>query len=397
MSLDKKRAVEKSLFEISKKQPFLAALISQIDIIFDQSQKIACISFDKKKNIFFIRLHPENFTKLTGKEQVAVLLHEIMHFTHGHIFRINFEETAEKRRLQNIAADCAINQFIMDLPEGCIYPKTFGFDNNKTFEVYYNLLLKMPPQEQKNESDGSGKPEFDSMDEHNWDEMTESDKFAMLSEAKKLITRTLEKTSRDSSNVDQVISDLFEYIDLKLQKINYRKILESSIKKTISHANRESTWNKPNKRYGVYSPGSRNGRTPRLAVFVDTSGSISKTELNQFFQTIDGFLKNGYNKCTLGLWHTDLYHVDKYRLNNGLEDIKIQSGGTDITQVMENIDKNNYDLSIVLTDGYYDKVDSFKVKNNNMIWIISDSKYHQMNHPYAKIGKTLSLEGIINE
>jgi predicted metal-dependent peptidase len=142
----------------------------------------------------------------------------------------------------------------------------------------------------------------------------------------------------------------------------------------------------------VYSPGTKNGNLPSIAMYADTSGSISHTELNEFLDVVDNFLRVGTKTCKIGLWHTDLYLYKKYKLGERLKQSEIQSGGTDPDPVLRRALKENIDLTIIITDGYYDKSEVPKF-DKELIWIIS--KNGNASHPNAHLGKTIMMESLL--
>lgn len=452
----KKQYIEGSLYTLMQEQPFYAALLSEINISFSNLVPTAALTYEKKKDYFQIHINYDFFNKLTKLNRVAILHHEILHFSNNHLFRwMKFKEENEDHKLFNISADMAINQYIKNLPAGCpqcppikeakpcpnencigrgIDVKDFTLSDGSPFptlqpmETYYKLLKETSSQkhngtEKDNKGDtkeGNGTGAKDSQgndkgdqpfdkgqegtndkmlqaygqgkgtDEHLWDDLTEDEKQRMLKEAEKVIKRTIEKTSNSYSQVPDSIKDLLNEIDTALSKLNYKDILKSAIKKTLTLVDRTGTWKRQNKRYGVFSPGTKNGETPKLNIYMDTSGSISYTELSDFLKIIDGFMGVGARKCTLGLWHTALYKTMKYKRSTQFTKNLIESGGTCVGPVLEHIKKNTPDLSIILTDGYYDN-NSIKI-GSSVFWIIS--KGGNQNHPLKHIGKTILLENI---
>jgi len=169
--LTKKQYIESSLYTLMQDQPFYAALLSEINISFTQLLPTAALTYDKKKDHFQILVNFDYFNKITKENRVAVMFHEILHFSHNHLFRwMKFKEEGEDQILFNIAADMAINQYIKGLPNGCsecpqqdpkkpvqfcqnkkcpgkgIDVKNFKlkdgnpFPTQQTFETYYKLL-----------------------------------------------------------------------------------------------------------------------------------------------------------------------------------------------------------------------------------------------------------------
>lgn len=438
----KKKAIQSTLYYLTKNSPFLGGMLQELTIKFDERiPSIAGITYNKKTRLFDVLLHDSRFCSLDLDQRIAVLTHEILHFLHQHLFRLPFlnkEKTQQERGIMNIAGDMAINQMIANLPQGCVDVKMFKKNNGdpfpllKSMEEYYSLLQqhqknnqqflpgpdgegkmkikiklkgKGAPGEgegQEGQGEGQGKPgqgqgspgeggeEEVELDFHDWDELSEEEKEEFLGETKKIIERTIEKTQYTHTELPGYVQDLLKRIETELAGINYKKILRDAIKRNASSSDREATWNKPNKRYGSYAKGTKLGKQPKLAFFNDSSGSISLAEQNSYLRIMDEFLAVGERSCLLAFWHTALYFTKPYKKGKEILSSELESGGTDVTCVMEYIKKHKPDLSIVLTDGYYSRA---RVEpDSEVIWIIS--KGGDANHPMKHIGKTIPLDKI---
>ena len=414
--------LQASIYHIVRENPFIGGLLQELTFKFNNEIPTAAIGFNKQTQKYELLFNLTYFGNNTKEARIAILTHEILHFLHKHLFRWQLMNIKmEDRFLWNIAADMAINQFITGLPEGCIDVKKYkqadgtAFPLFQTMEQYYDLIQKNrdPEQKDKEQKDAKGNPQkdkdgnpvmgtgnegsnkeeldkYEPMDEHSWDKLSDEEKERMAREAEKLIKRTIEKTSYSHTSIPGYAQDFLNVLETFLKKLNYKAILQAAIKKTVMSQDREHSWKKPNKRYGVYAPGTSLSRVPRINMYVDTSGSISHQELNEFLDVIDGFLKTGNKNCQLVLWHTQPYYNKRYRLKRRLKENEIQSGGTDPDPTLELIKKSAPDLSILLTDGFYDK-SSVKI-NTDVIWIIS--KNGNKDHPNKHLGKTIPLEGI---
>lgn len=409
--IDKKNALQNAIYKLTLSEAFYGNLLQELTIKYTQQVPTAGITFNQKASQYEIYINPSYFLSLTNQERVAVFQHEVLHFTNKHLFRLPFLDaniSNEDKKMYNIAGDMAINQFIKDLPKGCVDVKEWKLDDGSLFPTYqnmenYNELIKAEKKKQKEngKDQGEGKggkgtrgnvneqmEKYREFDQHMWDSLDEETKKKMLEEAKKLIKRTVEKTSYSHSIIPDSVKDLLDEIDKLSFGINYKQILKSILKRTVCSTEREATWKRPNKRYGTYSPGSKIGNLPQLSMYVDTSGSISINEMNEFFNIISGFLRVGARHCLLGLWHTSLYYKKRFKLNGQLAKEDLESGGTSVTPTLEDIKKTNPNLSIILTDGYYDN--SSVKPTSEIIWIIS--KGGNKDHPLKNIGKTILLE-----
>lgn len=404
------KRIQKTVYNLFKKEPFFALLLQEINIRMDRRIPLMGVTFDKKINKFLVFINDINCEKLTDEEFEGCLIHEVLHVLHQHITsRLPDLDKADHhaKTMSNLAMDMAINQYIRVLPKGTVdvadWKEKDGspFPKYKPYEVYYDLIKQTVSEKCKQQCDGNsgegdnndqkggknGKqqdgldgvndPTYskyagqkgETLDQHEFDQMNEDEKKEYMKELKNMLQRTIEKTSYSHSLIPSYLKDLLENLDKQIGYINYKKILLSCIKKSLALLDREHTWFKPNKRFGYVAQGTKLGAIPKGYFFIDSSGSISYTEINEFLLVIDNFLKVGQKKCFLGKWHTELYEVKKYRIGTRLKERDLQSGGTDPIPVLKYIKKANPDISIILTDGYFELPrDKY---NNNILWVIS--------------------------
>lgn len=381
---------------------FYGFVLQCLDIKFSEAISTAGIYFDKNVNKFSIIINPSFFCNFPLDNRIAILHHEILHFTHNHLIRINLTNASnEEKTLYNLAMDMAINQYIKNLPEGTVNVKDWKLNENTPFplersaEEYYELIKKTTTQNRANgEGTKINDPIYDKVkpfDEHDWQKLSEEEKQQAMSQAKQVFERSIEKTEQQcgkDKNVPEYIKEQLKSLDTEMKKFDAKAILKNAIKRTISAMDRDSCWNRRNKRYGNLAPGSKCRDLPKLTIYCDTSGSISVNELNQFMKVIDSFTQAGASKISIVLWHDNIYSISNHKKNKKIEDI--ESGGTNVACVLQHIQKNTPNLSIILTDGLFSEED-YKIRSQ-VIFVIS--KGGNKNHPMAHCGKTISLEEV---
>jgi len=415
---DKVKALQSALYFFMNQESFYGTLLQHIPIKFMDTISTAAITYNTRNECFEVLLNTKYFCKLKLEHRVAVLHHEILHFTNKHLFRFPFMKADnETRKLYNIAGDMAINQFIKNLPNGCevcpsreallsgkgtcanedcpghcINVTDWKLDSGQPFpllrsmEEYYDLIKNNMKNNQHMLKGKGG----ETQDQHLWEELSESGMEKVLKEAKNLVKRTIEKTQYSHSTIPASMKDLLQEIETMATGLNCKEILRKAIKRTVCATDRSSSWMRPNKRYGNYAPGTRVGDLPKLHEYIDTSGSISHTEMNVFLSVIEKFLQAGARDCYLGLWNTKLYYKKKVKKHEKFNPNVIESGGTEVSCVLADIVKTCPDMSIILTDGFFDASD-IKVPGE-VIWVISNGG--NTNHPMKHLGKTFTLESI---
>jgi predicted metal-dependent peptidase len=392
-----KNPISASIYRISKQDPFIGGLLQELNFKFSEEIPTACLRYFKDNGSFDVIINEKFFDKLTPQEKDAVLTHEIMHFTHKHTYRFlslglqpdpdNTSKFYNQKQTYNIAADMAINQYIIGLPKDAVDIKDWKkndktpFPTLQTMETYYQLI-----QDNK-QANKEITAKYSPMDEHYWEDLTEDEQKELLKNVKGVVERTMEKTRYGFNRLPEHIRDLLKSIHVTIDKLNYKQILKQAIRKHLTGHDRKHTWLRPSKRYGNYAPGRTNDNLPKLSVYIDTSGSISHSELNEFLTVMNTFLKVGSKSCDLYLWHDNIYFHKKHKLNKTFED-SLQGGGTDVTGALQNIIDTKPDLAIILTDGYFGKC--VLQPSTEVIWVIS--KNGQIDHPNNEIGRTIPLK-----
>lgn len=457
-----KQCLQTCIYQTTKSHPFMGAILQIMNISFTHMLPTAGVMFNGEVKRWDLMLNPHFFCKrLDEKHRKAVLLHELYHITHKHPLRIPFIKlSVHKRQLMNVAMDMSINQYIKDLPDGCsqcppytpgqqasqpcknpnccgrgIFLRDFFDTDDKTgkqvpwvdrreAEYYYSKLLERfddpdpSDSNQQGDSDqqgqgqsGSGKPGQsdgnagggastgdlpETTDVHHWDGA--ADESEMLEATEDLVKRAQVKARFGYDELPGHIKELLEHIKTRKGELNYKAILLAAMKASLPANFRVKSWTRKSRRFGNKAPGSKNGEQPKLENFIDTSGSISIEEANEFLDIVDEFLKIGARKCVLNMFHTSNYYREDYKLGQRLKREDIQSGGTCLEHSIKNIAKHRPDLSIILTDGHYSDVDEKKFVGPNgqfpnVVFIIS--KDGTTDHPFKnrKWARTVQIPG----
>jgi predicted metal-dependent peptidase len=230
------------------------------------------------------------------------------------------------------------------------------------------------------------------MDEHMWDGSGEEKD--MLDATEDLVKRAMVKARLDYSSLPDSVRELLEDIKMRRAELNYKALIMMALKRHAAGHDRKSTWTRKSKRFGNIAPGTKVGDLPKLQNYIDTSGSISIEEANEFLDIVDQFLRVGARKCRLGFFHTSLYKNDEYKLGQRVKREDIQSGGTDLTECMKDILKRKPDLSVVVTDGCYGDVPVESWMRPGERWpttLFIISKGGTKDHPLKRLGETVQI------
>lgn len=435
---EKSQCLATAIYHCTKTHSFMGSVLQCLNISYAHTLPTAGILFNTDAKRWDMIINPHFFCKkLTAPQRQAILLHELSHITHKHPLRVPFLKISPRKRiLMNVAADMAINQFIRDIPKGCPQCPPYDIDNpvnmpcpnelcpgrcidvgdyydrdkkdpnkklpwelNRPMEHYYEKLLTKFEDPDKNDPDsgdgegGVGVANLPStIDEHLWDGASEEKD--MLEATEDLVKRAMIKARLSYDDLPKAIRDLLEDLKARRAELNYKALILMAMKKHASGHNRKHTWTRKSKRFGNKAPGTKVGDLPKLHDYLDSSGSISIEELNEFLDIVDQFLKVGARKCRLSLFHTSMYYSEEYKLGQRLDRAMVQSGGTELTEIMQDIWKRKPDLSIIVTDGCYGDVRVEEWMRPGDKWpqtLFIISKQGTEDHPLKRLGDTIKV------
>lgn len=350
--------------------------------------------------------YPKWIERLSDKEIIGVLCHEIMHLALLHLIRGKKKENIK----WNIATDLCINGMLLnnrfELPKGALLPEHDKWDiptqwiiydlarnkskkdlsklntklmkrieniSQKTAEEIYNDLPDIPKEIIINF------PEMTGWDKHLDDDESKELSESEINEIENDWLNRVEEAYIDSKQKGNIPLGIERYIDqLKKSQIDWKTLLQKYLLALIKN---DYTWMKRSRKSyatGIYLP-DVGGEKIEIIVGIDTSGSISQEELKEFITEIVGISKAYKDKLDIRIMCHDINVQTDLEIKNAnvekIKKIKIKGGGGTSHIPLFNKIKERYKDSKILicfTDGYSNLNQiNFKDYGFSKIFIIS--------------------------
>ena len=315
---------------------------------------------------------------LKPKQVRGLLKHECLHLVYQH--------TTERRKtphiIWNYATDLAINSTIPyeELPEGGLVPGyrlsplskevinkmtpdqmkmhkklddlIYSLPSDKTSEYYFEKLMEDDELSESLTKGGECPITGMGFDDHEgWDELSDSEREMMSQKVKEVLKGAVNEANQKGwgSISAQRASELNKIIS---RTIKWEDILRTFCGFT-SRDERQSSNKRLNRKYPFVHPGSKKIYRPRIAVYVDESGSMADQYLELFYSELENLSK----KTDFYLYKFDADVNDKegflWKKGKRMNISRSMCGGTSFHSVTKHALKNKkkFDGYIIFTDG----------------------------------------------
>jgi predicted metal-dependent peptidase len=323
-------------------QPFFGVLALQLRIIEDPTCPTAWTNGQS------MGFSPTFVATLNNDQLTALIAHEVMHCACGHPWR----ESGRQHKRWNAAADYAINPILVDagmiLPNGALNNPQFA---GKSAEYIYDRLPEgsddgsgdtsdNPQGEVRNAPSGdqSGNGRNDAPTESDWQQLTKQ-----ALQAAKMQGKLPAGMARDLEAATKPIVDWRSLLRRYMQDITTA----------------DYSWSQPNRRYltsGLYLPSLRSHACGKIAIAVDTSGSIDAITLSQFAGEMQAIIDD-MQPSSVDVLYCDakVHKVDTFYRGDSLDMKPVGGGGTSFAPVFDHYADESIDPPKVLvyfTDMY---------------------------------------------
>lgn len=313
------KIMEEAIFDLLQKESFYANFILNSQIRYNpKGLPTAAMAIINATPV--LMFNTEWLAKHSRQEICSVLKHEILHILLDHTGRFG-DQDKNLAQVANIAMDCAINQHIDPLPEGCVTLNSLAqITGNKnlmpyeTYEYYYDAL-KSKIEELKASGQGT-------LDDHDYNVEGDEKNAAARQLAVKHAKEQALKAS--AGNVSESLAKLLGKLNEEA-KLNWKQLLRNFIA-TSTSSQRIHTSKKVHRRLGLEHPGVKKKRLLTLGVCVDSSGSVSDESYMEFMAEIQAIAKN--NTVYLVDADCEVKHVETVGPKTKLKPERHGGGGT---------------------------------------------------------------------
>lgn len=337
--------------------PYYALFMMSLDK--QETTKVPTLAVGLNGVNVVLYINPDFWFKLTKQQKFGVCKHEMMHLCFMHLVDNQYYPNRKK---DNIAADLEINQYIdpTHLPEGGI-----TLDSVKA-----QMGLTLPPKQGRDfyyRQLGDKCNDYElGENEHFWEifeQLSPEDQAVVRNQLESIMEKTADEVRKSRGSVPGEIESILTLIK-KPARFDWKKFLRQWTGNSVE-VFLKSTRFKPN----PYFPGTPSNKIKlkqNILCAIDTSGSVSESELHEFMSEIHNLWKFGH---TISILCVDTQIYDPY-IYNGSSEITIHGrGGTYFTPTLEYFNSHNeYSCMIYFTDG---EAELPPRANKPMLWVVS--------------------------
>lgn len=379
-----------------------------------ESKQVPTMATDNQ-HIFY---NPDFVETLTQNQTMTCVLHELEHILFKHFMRFKISETKnqEEHKLINYALDYAINSIIINelaphdnllqFPEGVLYDEKFkGMNAEKILAKLKEEKKNNPKQHQNRMGDSSG---FGQWDDHLSSSQMTNDTMQNTQKAtgkgrqdqmndidKKLFKAMASLDAKDRGDLPAEMQRLVdEYLEEMEGKIDWKRYIKKKIQEIGRGQYTTSRVNRAYLPFGFYLPGQTGSRA-KVALALDTSGSISNDDIVEFLQELRYMLRS-MPFLEVVIYGCDAAIHGKARIKglknfrNSINQVLTGGGGTSFLPVFKDLIKSkDKDIKCLFyfTDGYGDQEQIEKAMGGQIPWEtywVVQQENKEMSFPFGK-------------
>lgn len=433
--MTRNESLSKATKDLMLKEPYYGIFLIMLNKFW--SKRVPTAGVSKMGINYQLEINEEFWDKLPELHKLGILKHELLHIAFGHLSM--FFKFSDKKRA-NVAMDMELNQYIekgwlpgdemtadqfqqlvdsvkekvkQGLEDGtmtqeqaeaeyeAIPPRGVliedyadkGWDIKAGSRYYYDKLKEA--QDEKDQNGTSGNPHLDKLldsiqkgdtpDHSTWEEfdnLSEAEQKLLDKQVQKLLSDAKEQTIKKRGTVPGEIEGLIEIDEIVPPKFDWRGYIRR-FTGVSTRVFTKKVRRKENRRFSD-NPGLKIKMKQHMLLAIDTSGSVSDSELAEFMNEMHHIYKAGVD-ITVIQCDTQIKSIEPYR---GELDLKVQGrGGTEFDPVIEYFNENNklYTSLVYFTDG---ECSASVLPKGPTLWVLSEQSSMNDSLP----GRVIKLE-----
>ena len=391
--MDKALSLSKTAKALMLLEPYYGFFLIMLNKTWRQDLPTAGVS--KNGINYQLAINEEFWTSLSEEHQLGLLKHELLHIAFGHL--TSFGSFSDKK-LANVAMDMEINQYIDTdwLPKGGIMIEDYedlNLDRKAGCRYYYKKLQELQQEKDKNGTCGNEPMDKllddiangDVPDHSTWeefDDLSEAEKKLIDKQLQKVLSDAKEQTVKKRGSIPGEIEGVITIEEIVAPKFDWRGYMRRftgvSTKVFTKKIRR-----KENRKFPE-SPGLKLKMKQHMLLGIDTSGSVSDSELQEFMSEIHHIYKAGVD-VTIIQCDTSINSIEPYK---GKNELTVSGrGGTEFDPVLEYYNENQkrYTSLVYFTDG---ECNTHVKPKGHVLWVLSERSNMNDSLP----GKVIKLE-----
>lgn len=365
-------------------RPWYGQFIMRMNVQWTEKVPTAGVSITDTLNLY---INPTFFLSLNLLEKIDLIEHEILHIVYLHPIRskeLGDDINSSNHKLHNVAADAKVNEGLKEITKnmGVTLQKLNDalkkqgssdvLQPQESSENYYWTLKKN--QEISDEESGYGE-----IDDHgSWGESVANEAMA------KAVVAKAGNEATQAAGIGNTPQDVLKQLQ-KLSKslVNWKQQLRQFFANALK-AEYERTRNRRNRRYGLLQSGKKKKQKLRIAMCMDSSGSVGDESFAQVFSELESIVSNG--DIEVVCIDADCQVAAVYDYKKGMKVERRGNGGTAYTPAINKAKELKVDGIIYAGD--MDAADTPENPKMPFLWLVINSK----SNPPGNFGKTVYVE-----
>ncbi|GGM62476.1 VWA-like domain-containing protein [Dactylosporangium sucinum] len=342
-------------FRAAKLRPYLAAALYALSVV--PSWHLATMGVDRHWRLY---VNPEFVGEHDVDELAGVWIHEAAHLLRDHHGRADRLATADRmdHHRVNLAQDCEINDDLvadgLALPASRVEPRTFGLAEGRLFEEYLAGIPRSPVVHVQCGSGAHGIAVRGELGEGGAPEVRPVEADAIRRQTAGAIRAHVRSQGTVPAGWQRWADQIAEPV------VDWRRLLTGALRQAVAWASGavDYTYARPGRRSaalrGVVMPSLRRP-LPRVAIVIDTSGSMGPDDMAAALGEVTGVLRavgiRG-NRVTVLACDADVHAVTRV---TKAEQVQLAGGGgTDMRVGIARARRGPEppEIVVVLTDGF---------------------------------------------